>query len=133
MLKTMANQKKKIIIIDDETSFINIFSAVLVKAGFEVKGFSNPKEALVKMVEEKPDLILLDVAMPEMDGFMVFESLKKDFKDKMPKVIFLTNLGETISGVSIDEQYAKDLGAQGYIRKTDDLDKIVQKVKDLLK
>lgn len=129
----MANQKKKIIIIDDETSFINIFSAVLVKAGFEVKGFSNPKEALVKMVEEKPDLILLDVAMPEMDGFMVFESLKKDFKDKMPKVIFLTNLGETISGVSIDEQYAKDLGAQGYIRKTDDLDKIVQKVKDLLK
>ena len=129
----MANQKKKIIIIDDETSFINIFSAVLVKAGFEVKGFSDPKEALVKMVEEKPDLILLDVAMPEMDGFMVFESLKKDFKDKMPKVIFLTNLGETISGVSIDEQYAKDLGAQGYIRKTDDLDKIVQKVKDLLK
>jgi len=129
----MANQKKKIVIIDDEASFINVFSTALGKAGFEIKGFSNPKEALIKMIEERPDLILLDVAMPEMDGFMVFESLKKDFRDKRPKVIFLTNLGETVSGVSIDEQYAKDIGAQGYIRKTDDLDKIVQKVKDLLK
>jgi len=129
----MAKQKKKIIMIDDEVSFINIFSNALGRAGFEIKGFSSPKEALIKMVEEKPDLILLDVAMPEIDGFMVFESLKKDFKDKMPKVIFLTNLNETISGVSIDEQYVKDIGAQGYIRKTDDLDKIIRKVKDLLK
>lgn len=130
--KCMDKQKKKIVIIDDELSFLNIFSAVLEKAGFEVRGFSNPKEALMKMMEEKPDLILLDVFMPDMDGFQVFEYLKRDFKEKTPKIVFLTNLGETVAGDSIDQQYVKDIGAQGYIRKTDDLDKDVQKIKELL-
>jgi len=130
--KYMDNQKKKIVIIDDESSFLNIFSTVLEKAGFEVKGFSNPKEALMKIIEEKPDLILLDVSMPDIDGFQVFEYLKRDFKEKMPKIVFLTNLGETVAGDSMDQQYAKDIGAQGYIRKTDDLDKDVQKIKELL-
>ncbi|MDP3015417.1 MAG: response regulator [bacterium] len=128
----MDNQKKKIVIIDDELSFLNIFSTALEKAGFEVKGFSNSKEALMKVIEEKPDLILLDITMPEMNGFEVFGHLKKDFQQNMPKIVFLTNLGETVARDSIDEQYAKNIGAQGYIRKTDDLDKIVQKIKELL-
>jgi len=70
--------------------------------------------------------------MPDMDGFQVFEYLKRDFKEKTPKIVFLTNLGETVAGDSIDQQYVKDIGAQGYIRKTDDLDKDVQKIKELL-
>ena len=129
----MVSQKaKKIIIIDDEISFLNIFETLLKNAGFEIKTFSDPKTAVKEIIYEKPDLILLDIAMPEMDGFEVFEHLKKDFQENIPKIIFLTNLGETVAGTSVDEQYAKDIGAQGYIRKTDDLDKTVQKIKELL-
>lgn len=126
------NKKKKIIVVDDEISFLNIFIKALEGAGFEVKGYLNPKEALKNIPQEKADLILLDVLMPELNGFEVFEHLKKDIKEKMPKILFLTVLGETVSGTKIDEHFAKSIGAQGYIKKTDDLDKMIEKVKECL-
>jgi len=128
----MNNLKKKIVIIDDEESFLMIFGKALEKEGFEVKGFSNPKEALMKIVEEKPDLIILDIKMPEMDGFEVFKHLKTDLQGSFPKIVFLTNIGETPSGQGIDENFIQSIGGQGYIRKSDDLDKIISKIKQTL-
>lgn len=125
-------QKKKIIIIDDEVSFLSIFSKALENAGFEVRGFSDPKEAIKLIPAERADLILLDITMPEIDGFVVFEQLKNYLGSKMPKTVFLTNLGETVSGASIDEYFAKNIGAEGYVKKTDDLSAIVQKIKQLI-
>lgn len=126
------DKKKKIIVIDDEVSFLNIFTKALEKAGFEVKGYLDPREALKNIPQEKADLILLDVLMPELNGFEVFERLKKDIKEGMPKILFLTNLGETVSGTKIDEHFAESIGAEGYIKKTDDLDKIIEKIKECL-
>jgi len=128
----MNNPKKKIVIIDDEESFLMIFGKALEKEGFEVKGFNNPKEALMKIVEEKPDLIILDIKMPEMDGFEVFKHLKTDLQGNFPKIVFLTNIGETPSGQGIDENFIQSIGGQGYIRKSDDLDKIISKIKQTL-
>lgn len=129
----MDNQSltKKIIIVDDEISFINMFSAVLKPLAI-IKGYTVPKEALLEIPGEKPDLVLLDIKMPGLNGFEVFEHLKNDLKEKAPKIIFLTNLGETVSGAQIDEHFAKSIGASGYIRKTDDLDIVVKKVKEAL-
>src|SRR3989344_3715562 len=126
------NLKPKVVIIDDEVSFLSIFSTALNNAGFETKSFSSSKEALKDIVGENPDLILLDISMPEMDGFQFFEYLKKDFGSKMPKVIFLTNLGETVSGTAVDNHFAKSIGASGYFHKSDDLNNIVSKFKDAL-
>lgn len=125
--------KKKVIVVDDEPSFLNIFGELLKIYGFEVKGISDPKKALLEIPVEKPDLVLLDISMPELDGFQVFEHLKNDLKEEMPKVVFLTSLGETISGQKVDEHFAKDIGADGYIRKTADLKQISEQIQDLIK
>lgn len=123
----------KIVIVDDEASFLNLFTTVLSReADFEITSCLGAKEALLKIPEIKPDLVLLDVSMPEMDGFGVFEHLKKDCVDKMPKIVFLTNLGETISGTKVDEHFAKNIGAEGYIKKTADIDEIVKKIREVL-
>lgn len=125
-------KKQKIVIVDDEISFLSIFTKALENAGFEVKGFSDPKEAILKIPEEKPNLILLDITMPEINGFEVFEKLKNDIKANACKIVFLTNLGETVAGTSVDEQYAKDIGADGYLKKTDDLNYFVKKIQEIL-
>jgi DNA-binding response OmpR family regulator len=124
------NQKKKVMIIDDETSFLNILSTALEKAEFSVVSYSNPQEALKNITLVKPDIILLDILMPELDGFKVFEYIKRDLKESMPKVIFLTNLGETIAGTQVDEHFARSIGAAGYIKKTDDLEVMLKKVRE---
>ena len=129
----MAGPSKKIAIVDDELSFLNLFSEFLSKSGYDVVKFWNPREALIKIGEEKLDLILLDIAMPEIDGLEVFEYLKSDLKEKMPKTIFLTNLDETAGGVKLDPDFAKSVGAQGYIRKTDGLDVMLEKIKEELR
>lgn len=129
----MPDAKKKIVLVDDELSFLNLFGDLLEQNGFEVVKFFNPREAMAKIPEEKPDLILLDIAMPEVTGLNVFEHLKNDLKDKMPKVIFLTNLNETMGGVKLDQNFAESLGAHGYLRKTDDLKDLMGTIQEKLK
>ena len=129
----MNSRKQKIIVVDDEISFLSIFSKALENAGFEVRGFSDPKEAIKQIPIERADLILLDITMPEIDGFVVFEQLKNYLGSKMPKTIFLTNLGEADDQNSwVDDKFAKEAGALGHIRKTDDLEKIVARIKEVL-
>jgi len=128
----MADQKKKIVIIDDEKSFVTILTTALEKAGFEVKGYSDSQEALQNILEEKPDVVLLDILMPGLNGFEVFKHLKQDLKEKAVKILFLTNLEETESGIKIDDNFALSVGADGYIKKTDDLEKMIEKIKGYL-
>ncbi|MBI5306613.1 response regulator transcription factor [Candidatus Wolfebacteria bacterium] len=127
------DKKTKIAIVDDEMSFLSLFGAILSREpSFEIYKCLGAKEALLKIPNEiKPDIVLLDIQMPEMDGFEVFERLKKDCVNKMPKIIFLTNLGETIGNVRIDDHFAKDIGADGYIKKITAIDELINKVKEV--
>jgi CheY-like chemotaxis protein len=78
---------------------------------------------------ERPDLILLDVQMPEMSGVQVIAKLKLDKETEMMKVVFLTNLGEANPEDSwLDTKFAQETGALGHIKKTDDLDHILEEV-----
>src|SRR3989344_3318891 len=126
------NTKPKILIIDDEVSFLTIYGTALGNAGFEIKTYSNPSEALKGIESEKPDLILLDISMPKIDGFEFFDRLKDKFGKNIPKVVFLTNLGENVAGASVDEHFAKNIGAVGYVHKTDNLSDVVKKVSEIL-
>jgi CheY-like chemotaxis protein len=128
----MTDQKKKIIIIDDEKSFVNILTTALEKLGFEVKFYLDSCEALKNVIEDKPDIILLDVMMPGLNGIEVFKHLKQDLRDQRTKIFFLTNLEETESGIKIDDNFALSVGADGYIKKTDDLEKMLEKIKGCL-
>lgn len=125
-------KKKKIIIIDDEVSFLNIFKTALESAGFEVDIFSDSQEAVKKVPKDAPDLILLDISMPEMDGLEVLERFKKSFGRHLPKVVFLTNLGGAMAGAEMDEHYAKSVGASGYFKKFEDLDVLVGRIKEVI-
>ena len=122
----------KIVIIDDEKSFCELLSFVLKKEDFDVKCYTDSKDALLNIISDKPDLILLDLAMPEMNGFSLLEHLKKDLKEIHPKILIVTNLKYTDSGMLIDDNYAKLIGAQGIIHKTGDLGEIVKKIKEVI-
>jgi two-component system alkaline phosphatase synthesis response regulator PhoP len=81
---------KKILAVDDERHIVRLVQINLQKEGYEVVTASNGREALEKVVSEKPDLIVMDVMMPEMDGFEALEKLKSDEQTAKIPVIMLT-------------------------------------------
>jgi twitching motility two-component system response regulator PilG len=82
--------KKKILIVEDEESLLKLESILLISKGFEVKGVANGRAALDAVAEEKPDLVLLDIMLPEIDGFEVCRQLKSNPDTRNIPVIMLT-------------------------------------------
>ncbi len=123
-----------ILLVDDEEDFREIFKAKFSQAKFVVETAESGKEGIKKAKELKPDLILMDVKMPEMDGIEAFARLKEDRETRKCDVMFLTNLGNFGDEIQqLNNRYSQEIGAAGYIRKTDDLDSIVNKIEEFLK
>ncbi len=119
---------KKILIIEDEEILLNLLEQKLSQLGYSVEVAENGEIGLVKMKENKPDLILLDVVMPKMDGFEVMEAMNKEEELKKIPVIIISNSGQP---VEIDK--AKKLGASDWLVKTDfDPKEVIDKVKNQL-
>lgn len=122
-----------ILLVDDEADFREIFSVKLESSDFKVVTAASGKEAFEKIKDFSPDLVLLDVRMPEEDGVSVLARLKADPQHVSLKVVFLTNLGDPgAGGNDVDQFAAKQTGALGYLRKDQDLDKLVDQVKGYL-
>ncbi len=100
----------------------------LEKEGYTVVTALNGRRALEQAQENKPDLILLDVMMPEMDGWEVCKQLMKDVKTSMIPVIFLT-----AKGSEVDEVVGLELGADDYIVKPISIRKLIARVKTVLR
>jgi two-component system alkaline phosphatase synthesis response regulator PhoP/two-component system response regulator VicR len=83
-------KQKKILAVDDERHIVRLVQVNLERAGFQVISAFDGKEALKKVESENPDLIVLDVMMPHMDGFEVLKHLKSDEKTKDIPVVMLT-------------------------------------------
>ncbi|MCX6361192.1 MAG: response regulator [Armatimonadetes bacterium] len=81
---------KKILAVDDERAIVRLVQVNLERAGYEVVTAYDGREALEKVASESPDLIVLDVMMPYMDGFEVLETLKKNPETRDTPVIMLT-------------------------------------------
>ena len=73
---------KKILIIEDDSFLSEMYSTKLIQEGFETEIAINGKQGMDKIKNIKPDLILLDIVLPKMDGFEILESVKKDSKLK---------------------------------------------------
>ena len=101
-----------VLIVEDEQVLNDAYATILTRQGHDVSTAFNGKEALVKAEQSEPDVILLDLLMPEMDGLEFLESYQ--LKDKHPevKVVILSNMGD-------EEKIKKgmDLGAYKYILK----------------
>jgi len=109
MMAPRREQGKIILVVDDEPRIIEALSMNLELEGYQVSGASNGYEALKKVTKELPDLVILDVMMPEIDGF---ETLKRIREVSTVPVIMLTVMGE-----EIDKIMGLDLGADDYVTK----------------
>jgi len=107
------SQKKKIMIVEDDSFVMDIYHTKLEQENFEVIEAANGVEAMKKLQDSQPDLILLDIIMPYMDGLEVLKKIKEDERLKNIPVILLTNLSQK-------EEVTKglELGANDYLIKS---------------
>ena len=118
---------KKILVVDDEPDIRKIVTFRLKKAGYEIATATNGQEALDSAQKEKPDLILLDLRLPIIDGYEVCRRLKTDQELKHIPVILLT----ASSAGKIAEK-TKEFKADDYLIKPFDPEKLLAKVKKFL-
>jgi len=104
--------KKKILIVEDEESLLKLESILLTSRGYEVKGVADGRAALDALAAMKPDLVLLDIMLPEMDGFEVCRQIKGDEATRHIPVIMLTAKKSREDMVKGEE-----VGADWYITK----------------
>jgi len=103
---------KKILMIDDDLAFLELYGTVFNSAGFNFSVAKNGIEALEKAKLEKPDLILLDIMLPDINGLEVLKRLKRDPETSPSTIWMITNLAEQIS-----RETASSLGASDYLVK----------------
>jgi len=115
--------KQKILIADDERDIVDFIKYNLDKEGYSVLTAKNGTEAL-QLSKKNPDLILLDIMMPEMDGFEVVRALKKNPATAQIPVIFLT-----AKSSEVDEVVGLELGADDYITKPVSIPKLIARIK----
>jgi signal transduction histidine kinase len=113
-----------ILIVDDNGTNLKVLSQTLTSAGFQLAVATNGEEALEQVLEELPELILLDVKMPKIDGFETCIRLKANPKTKDIPIIFMTALSETI-----DKVKGLSLGAVDYITKPFDEQDVLARVR----
>lgn len=117
--------KPVVLVAEDDTLYAKVYQNKLSKEGYEVVLAGNGKEAVEKAISLKPNLILMDLIMPEMDGFTALQKIKSDPKTSKIKVVVMSNLGQ-----DSDIQKAKDLGAEEYFVKANiSIQELVDKVK----
>ena len=125
--------KPSILIVDDDKNLREIIATKLKAANFLVYEAVDGEDGLAKLREAIPDLMILDINMPKLNGMQLFSQIKTDPNLASMKVIFLTSYGEPQNEAAwLDKKFAKEIGAAGYIRKTDDLNKIMEQIKSLL-
>lgn len=118
---------KKIILVDDEPNIIMALEYTFKKNNFEVFIARDGKEALELLKTEQPDLIILDIMMPLVDGYATLEAIKKNEKLMQCKVIFLSAKNK-----EADIEKGLQLGADAYVTKPFSIKKLVEQVNDLL-
>ena len=120
--------KEKILVVDDEIDILTLLKYNLEKAGFKVISAKDGPEAIESAKREKPNLIILDIMLPSMEGTEVCKALKKDDTTSHIPVIMLTAKGE-----EIDRIVGLELGADDYITKPFSPRELILRVKAVLK
>ena|SRR3989344_2789238 len=129
----MQGQKQSILLVDDDKDLREIMTTKLKAANYEVYEAVDGEDGLAKVQELVPDLLILDINMPKLNGMEMFSKIKTNPDLSHLKVLFLTSYGEPQTEAAwLDKKFAKEIGAAGYIKKNDDLDKIISQVKNIL-
>lgn len=122
-------QTRKIVCVEDEPEMIDLMRLILSRKGFEVVGANGGVKGLEIIRAEKPDLVLLDLMMPEMDGWQVYQQLKADPSTENIPVVVVTAKAQNIDKV-LGLHIAK---VDDYISKPFSLQELVDRVEQVLK
>jgi DNA-binding response OmpR family regulator len=119
--------QKRILVVDDEPNIVRSLDFLMTRAGFAVQVARDGREALEALDRDPPDLLLLDVMMPELDGYVVCERVRKDPRWDGTKIVMLTARGR-------DAERARGfaLGADDYVTKPFSTRVLVEQVKAML-
>jgi two-component system, OmpR family, response regulator VicR len=118
---------KKILCIDDEQEMIDLMRLILSGHGFEILGAVSGKEGLAIIRKDHPDLILLDLMMPEMDGWEIYQQMKADETIKDIPVIIVTAKAQSIDKVlglhiaKVDDYIAKPFSPQDLLTSVENV------------
>lgn len=126
------SDKQLILVVDDDPDLVDSVSRKLEANNYRISKAYDGVEAWTRIREETPDLILLDVMMPEKDGYQLCDELKKDPQFKDIIVVLLTGVADRVADTKYTHQSGKTTLADDYIAKPIDLDKLVAMVKDNL-
>ena len=118
---------KKILVVDDEVYILHIIDFSLGAEGYEVITAADGEEAIDRARVEKPDLVVLDIMMPKVDGFEACRRLKADPETSQIPVILLTAKGR-----EVDRQMGMEVGADDYIVKPFSPTKLIEKIGSFL-
>ncbi|WP_027715036.1 response regulator transcription factor [Desulfuromonas sp. TF] len=103
---------KKILLVEDQESLLKLESILLTSRGFEVRGVSDGQAALAAIEEDIPDLMLLDIMLPDLDGFEICRMIKEKERTRKIPIIMVTARKSRM-----DVQLSKEAGADAYITK----------------
>jgi len=126
------NDKKRILVVDDEPDFASIVQGNLEKEGFEVDVAYNGVEGIEKVKANPPDAIVLDVMMPEKDGYEVCKELKAEEKYADIPIILLTAVASHVTSTRYSHADGMSTEADDYIAKPASAEDITDSVKGLL-
>ena len=123
----MSVAKGKILVVDDEIYIVHILDFSLGMEGYEVITALDGEQALERMKSERPDLVVLDIMMPKLDGYEVCKAIKSNPSTKQTPVILLSAKGR-----NVDQKLGFDVGADDYITKPFSPRKLVERINQLL-
>ena len=120
-----AEEKKKVVCIEDEPEMIDLVKLILGRKGFELTGAMGGREGLEAVRRVKPDLVLLDLMMPDMDGWEVYQQMKADVDMQKIPVIVVTAKAQSIDKVlglhiaKVDDYVTKPFGPQELLQSVE--------------
>ncbi|MBN2232773.1 MAG: response regulator [Deltaproteobacteria bacterium] len=126
------SEKKKILVVDDEPDFASIVKTNLESEGFTVNVAFNGVEGLEKVKADRPDAIVLDVMMPEKDGYQVCAELKGDPQYADIPIVMLTAVASHVSSTRYSHRGGMSMEADDYLPKPASAAQIIASVKRLL-
>ncbi len=121
-------RSKRVLVVDDEPNIVMTVADRLELNGYEVITAGDGMEALEKARNEKPDLIILDLMLPKMDGYKVCRDLKNDLEYKhIPIIMF------TAKTMAADEILGLEMGADEYVKKPFELEELVKMIRGYIR
>ncbi|MDJ0810468.1 MAG: response regulator [Desulfobacterales bacterium] len=124
--------KKRVLVVDDEPDFALLVQGNLQKEGFEVDVAYNGVEGLEKIRQNPPDAVVLDVMMPEMDGYEVCSEMKKDDRFADIAILMLTAVADHVTSTRYSHFDGMSMEADDYLPKPASAEEITDSLKSLL-